>query len=373
MDSDDLIYIDTQSSWDEAYRALSGVSRLAIDLEANSLFAYHEHTSLIQMSTEDQDYVLDPLADIDFSNLGLILENPEVEKVFHASEYDLILLSRDYGWDVQNLFDTMWAARILGYTHMGLANFLQDRFDFKPSKKYQKANWMLRPLPREQLEYAQADTHFLLELRDQLAAELELNGLLTEAHEIFAHEAQVRVPPREFDPDKFWGLRGARKLKPQALAILKILYAKRDELACERNWPLFKVIGNNAMLEIASKMPKTRKELLLIHGVSPRIADRFGSTLLKCVKEGKNAPPPKPPQRGPRKKPEVVDRYERLTQWRKETAQERGVESDVILSRDAMWAIANHNPATLADFSDITALGPHRIEKYGAKILAEIQ
>jgi len=232
---------------------------------------------------------------------------------------------------------------------------------------------MLRPLPKEQMEYAQADTHFLLELRDQLEVELEEQGLKEEALEIFEHESQVRVPQREFDPDKFWGIRGARKLKPEALAILKVLYAKRDELACVRNWPVFKVVGNNAMLQIASTMPENRKELGKINGISPRILDRFGADLLRCVRIGKEQDPPTPPKRGPRKEAAVVDRYERLTQWRKETAQERGVESDVILSRDAMWAIANENPVTLSDFSCISAMGPHRIEKYGAKILDEIQ
>ena len=373
MDLDELVYIDTQALWDEVYIQLKDVPRLAIDLEANSLFAYHEHTCLIQISSEDQDYILDPLAGFDFHELGSILENPKVEKVFHASEYDLILLNRDYGWSVINLFDTMWAARILGYTHMGLANFLTERFDFKPSKKYQKANWMQRPLPPEQIEYARADTHFLLELRDQLAAELELNGHMEEALETFSLESQVNVPEREFDPDKFWTVRGARKLKPQALAILRLLYIKRDELARERNWPVFKVISNSTMLQVASKMPRNRKELRSIQGISPRILDRFGAIFLDCVEEGREQKPPKPPKRGPRKAPEVVERFERLSQWRKEMAQERGVESDVIISRDAMWAIANENPSSIADFSAITSIGPHRIEKYGARILAEIQ
>ena len=64
---------------------------------------------------------------IDLAGLGDIITDPAVEKVFHAGEYDMFLLKRQYGWQLNNLFDTMWAARILGYDKYGLAGMLKRR------------------------------------------------------------------------------------------------------------------------------------------------------------------------------------------------------------------------------------------------------
>ena len=83
-------------------------------------------------------------------------------QVFHAAEYDLILLRRDYDWHLHNLFDTMWAARILGYKQFGLAGMLEGAFGLRLSKRFQKANWCHRPLSAGELAYAQKDTHYLL-------------------------------------------------------------------------------------------------------------------------------------------------------------------------------------------------------------------
>ena len=139
---------------------------MAIDLESNSLYSYREEVCLIQLSTAEKDYILDPIAGSDLFGLGQIIQDPSIEKVLHAAEYDCILLRRQYGWKLENLFDTMWAARILGHARYGLANVLEDAYGIKLNKKYQKANWCKRPLTKAQLNYAQMDTHFLLQLRD---------------------------------------------------------------------------------------------------------------------------------------------------------------------------------------------------------------
>ncbi len=93
---------------------LSRQSLVAVDTESNSLHAYREQVCLIQFSTEETDYLVDPLALDDLSSLGPIFANPDIEKIFHAAEYDLICLKRDFGFQFANLFDTMVAASILG-------------------------------------------------------------------------------------------------------------------------------------------------------------------------------------------------------------------------------------------------------------------
>lgn len=367
------IYIDAEEAWRDCLLAMRHEKRIAVDLEANSLFAYREQISLIQLSTETQDFIIDPLAGLDLAPFVKILGDCAIEKVFHASEYDLVLLKRDLNCEVCNLFDTMWAARILGYTNMGLAGFLKEFYNVTMSKKYQKANWAARPLTGPQLEYAQKDTHYLLRLRDLFAARLEEAGYSEEAREIFENKCSVNLPDRSFNPDAFWALRGARELEPEGRSLLRALYVYRDSEAARRNVPPFKVLSNELLVHIAKSAPVTLQDLKEKSRIPERIIDRMGTALVRLLEEARNGPTPTRPQRPQRRSNEEYERFERLQQWRKETAQERGVESDVILTRETMWELARRNPVTLSELDDITTLGPKRIAMYGPLILEQLR
>lgn len=362
-------YIADQPAWATCLRTLRDAPRLAIDLEANSMFAYRERICLIQISIDAQDYIIDPVRRLDLDGLGEIIADPTVEKVFHAAEYDLILMRRDYGWHLNNLFDTMWAVRILGYSQMGLANLLEKFFGATTSKRFQKANWCKRPLSASELSYAQKDTHYLLPLRDLLAAELEAGGHTAEAEEIFQEQARVRLPNNGFDPDGFWQINGAFDLSPQGQAVLRALYIYRDREAQRRNIPHFKVIGERTLLELAANLPASAGDLDKVHGMSAGQQQRYGHMILDIIAEARHSTPPQPPKRPPRLPDAVLNRYDRLHRWRKTRAQARGVESDVITSRDALWSIAHSNPHNLEELQALDVLGPWRLATYGQEIL----
>jgi ribonuclease D len=345
--------------------------RIAVDIEANSLYAYQEQVCLIQVSTETADYIIDPLAGFPLDGFDEVMANPAIEKVFHASDYDLMLLHCHYSWKVNALFDTMWAGRILGQKNMGLAWFLNHYYGITICKKYQKANWAARPLSDDQLTYAQTDTHYLLRLRDELARQLQAQGLYEEALEIFKDACRVETQDRSFHPDRFWSVRGARLLKPRAQAILRMLFVFRDREARMRDWPPFKIVGDDKLTLVAQYAPRTRADLLAIPGITPKLADRYGDAMLRAVNDGRQAPLPTPPH-GHRNPPGVARRYSILAEWRKETAQKRGVESDVIISRDAMWEIAHMNPRTLEDIEKLRNLGPRRRALYAEDILRRL-
>ncbi len=362
-------YVDTPAAWAACLRALQQAPRLAIDLEANSMFAYQERTCLIQISTADADYIIDPVSDIQLDGLGEIIVNPAVEKVFHAAEYDLMLMRRDFGWHLHNLFDTMWAVRILGYSQMGLGNLLEKFFGVHTSKRFQKANWCKRPLSTAELAYAQMDTHYLLSLRDQLAAQLAAEGRADEADEIFKEQAQVRLPDTAFDPDGFWHINGVFDLSPEQQAVLQGLYLLRDREAQRRDVPPFKVAGERTLLELATKLPARMSELDDIHGMSAGQQRRYGHRFLQVIAESRRSPAPQPPKRTKRPPDDVLNRYDRLHHWRKSRAKARGVESDVIVSRDALWAVAQAAPRSLDELKALEVLGPWRFATYGAEML----
>jgi len=364
-------YVDTPAAWAACLPDLQAAPRLAIDLEANSMFAYRERVCLIQISTANADYIVDPVG-ADLSGLGPLLADPAVEKVFHAAEYDLILMRRDYDWEVNNLFDTMWAVRILGYSQMGLASLLEKFFGVSTSKRFQKANWCHRPLSAAELAYAQMDTHFLLALRDLLAAELAASGHAAEAEETFREQSRVRLPNNGFDPEGFWSLNGAYDMSPEQQSVLRALYLYRDREAKRRNIPPFKILGDRTLLEAAVQLPVRISDLAAIHGMSAGQQDRYGRAILEAIATARHAPPPQPPRRSPRPPDSVLNRFDRLHRWRKTRAQARGVESDVITGREALWTIAQTAPRTMADLEALAVLGPWRLATYGEEILGHI-
>ena len=350
---------------------------VAVDTESNSLFAYWEQVCLIQFSTPGgdgvgTDYLIDPLALPDLSPLGPLFANPDQQKIFHAAEYDIICLKRDYGFEFNHIFDTMVAARTLGWPQVGLGPILETHFGVKTDKKYQRANWGHRPLTLEQLDYARRDTHYLCALKDQLTADLLAAGRLEEAQEEFARLTQVRAGETAPTPEAFWQITGARDLPPYQAAVLREVYWYREQQAQHANHPPFKVMSGQTLLEIAQRCPRHVDDLRGITGMTPSQLRRHAAGLLKAVQHGLAAPPPRTPT--PLAEPDDVrERYERLRQWRKQKAQGRGVESDVIVPREALRELAQRAPRTLDELCDIGPLGPWRRKLYGEEILKVLE
>lgn len=363
-------YIDDSHALASAVERLARQQRIAIDTESNSLHAYRGKTCLIQLSTPSEDLLIDPLAIADINPLGAILADPAIEKVFHAAEYDLICLKRDFDFDVRSIFDTMAAARVCGYQRIGLGNMLEDLLGVRHSKKHQKYDWAKRPLPESARRYAQVDTHYLLPLRDVLREQLRLHGRLEEASEYIADMTRFELKSQEFDPDGFWALVRPNSLNRQSAAVLRELYILRDELARSLDHPPQRLIANKTLLELVKLQPRTAKRLYDFPGLPAWLVRQSGDEIIEAVKHGQSsrlplerpAPEPIPPP--------IVERYSALHSWRRETAGARGVESDVIISRHALWEIARRNPASVDDLRDICGLGPWRRQSYGPALVA---
>ena len=260
---------------------LRGESILALDSESNSFHVYRERVCLLQLSTRTEDFVVDPIA-VDPRPLGAVLCDGR-EVVLHGADYDVRCLRREYGWRLPRLFDTMAAARRLGRPAVGLAALVEARFGVRMSKSFQRSDWGRRPLARDQLAYASLDTHFLLELRDELHAELAREGKLDEAVREFDRIAAVEPREKVFDPEAWRRIKGARDLDPRGRAVLRGLYLAREERARALDRPPFKVIGDEALLEIARRRPGTAEALSGVRGVTPAVLRKLGDEILRVV------------------------------------------------------------------------------------------
>ncbi|MCA9904555.1 MAG: ribonuclease D [Anaerolineae bacterium] len=366
-------YIDDDHRLHDLVPLLAREPLIAIDTESNSLHAYRERVCLIQISTRQADYILDPLTIGDLSPLKPILANPKIEKVFHAAEYDLICLKRDFDFTIHNLFDTMIAARVCGYRAVGLGALLNDFLGIHLDKSHQRDDWGQRPLPSSSLHYAQMDTHYLAILRDHLAGRLVEMEREPEAYELFEQMCNVRIPSNGFNPDGYWRLALPNNLTERQAAILRELYLWRDQLAERRDVPPFKVLSDKTLIALARQTPQTTGELANIHGMTPGNVRRFGRDVVRLIAQGSEAPLPEPPPQEPAADPRVVELYSVLREWRRDRANERDVESDVIVSRDALWSMAENTPTTLKELRELDVLGPWRLQTYGEELLALIQ
>ncbi len=365
--------VDTPQKFNLLIRNLQDEPCIAVDTESNSMYAYQEQVCLLQVSTPSADYLIDPLETLDLSPLGLLLADPDVQVIFHAVEYDLLCLQRDYGWKMENVFDTMLAARALGIKKVGLGNLIAEVFGVTLEKKYQRADWGIRPLPAGQLRYAQFDTHYLIRLKDYLTAELKKENLWEEFNEEVQRLINVCQRTAERAPEdealRFWRISGSRYLDGRQAAILSELYNYRDKLAKRLDRPTFKIIGDKTLLAIATNPPRNMQALSHIKGMTERQMHRHGRKLMQAVRRGLNGEKLYPPVT-PVPDEDIRVRFDKLQSWRKQRAIARGVESDVIVSKDVLWALARNNPSAPSELHDIRDLGPYRREKYGTEILA---
>jgi len=349
---------------------LLGETTLAVDTESNSLYAYRERVCMLQFSTCQGDFLVDPLALKDLSLLAPVFASPGIEKVFHAAEYDIICLKRDFHFQFANLFDTMVASRIVGRAAFGLGDLLQAEFGVQLDKHYQRADWGQRPLPADLLQYARLDTHYLIPLRQRLALELDAHGLRPLAQEDFERLASLENNGRSEQAKDLecWGLRGAGDLAPQQAAVLQELCRYRESRARLINRPLFKVMNDQTLVAIAAACPATLDELGALPGMSRGQVERHGAQLLQAVQRGLKARPLRP-KRPPRPDEAYLERLERLRRWRKVTGEAMSVQSDVVLPRDLMEALARQNPVDDGALAAVMASAPWRRQQFGEQIL----
>lgn len=373
------IWVDTAPGFRAMLAHLRDEPALAVDTESNSLYVYHEQVCLIQISVPGTDYLVDPMTMRDISGLGPLLADPAVLKVLHGAEYDVSVLHRDFGFALTNLFDTMWASRILGWSAHGLAALLQTHFGVTLNKKFQRANWGVRPLPPKQLDYARLDTHFLLRLQAIQAQELEITDRWPQAKHRFNALVQVRWDAKGFDHEGFWRLNGARDLDDQGRGVLRELYRFRDQRAQSENRPPFKVLNNKTLLALSDQRPTANGSLRQVIGVSSYVARKYGRGILAAVRQGAQRPlgwDERPrtrnhANRSPKGRPTAAchARYEALRAWRNSTAKTRGVEPDIILTNQTLWAVAYGEPSCRADLTRDGMLAQWQADEFGGDLL----
>jgi ribonuclease D len=368
----DVLYLDTP---DEVARFLSEISHaqeIALDTEGASFHRFLDRIYLLQLSTRERSAIIDPLPIGSPKRLGDLLQDKAVEVVFHDADYDLRLLHQDYGWHVTNIFDTRIAAQLLGIKSFGLAALLQQYFDVGLDKKHQRADWSMRPLTQDMLDYAAQDTRYLLQLKDHMQSELERRGRVHWAREEFARLEGTRWEAEE-SMEGFLRLKGARDLSRRELAVLREVANWRDTVAAKLDRATFRVMGNEVLFELARRAPRNPTELGTIKGMPKGMLERAGADIIAAILRGMEAPEAELPKfpRGQRwsKDRDFDERVVRLKSVRDAAATRLELDPGVLCSRERLESVARSEARTVEDLAAVPDLRRWQIEVMGEELV----
>jgi ribonuclease D len=375
----DYELIESRADLDALAQDLLSEKVLAFDTEADSFYHYFDKTCLVQVATRRQIYLIDPLAcggPSELAPLGPVFASPEIRKIFHAAEYDLFVLKRDCSFQFQALFDTMISAQLLGYPSVGLAGLAERHFDVRLPKDEQRSDWSSRPLTQRQLNYAAADVLYLIPLAERLEKELRKARRHRWALEEFETVARRKWPEREFDELGYLRIKGARRLGPKGLSVLRELYLMRDARAREMDRPPFKVLGNRTLLEIAERQPRKLDELGEIKGITDLILRRLGRDVMAAVRQGRREDHgPIPRLGGSRRRMDrhAEARMAALKRWRTQRAADLEMDPGVLCPNSALEAITWRAPTSRAEVEEIPELKRWFVREFAGEVVRVCQ
>ncbi|XP_075917283.1 exosome complex component 10-like isoform X3 [Petromyzon marinus] len=270
----------------------------AVDLEHHSYRSFLGITCLMQISTREEDFIIDTLMlRDDLHILNEAFTNPKIVKVFHGADSDIEWLQRDLGLYVVGLFDTHPAARSLGLARNSLAHLLMHYCSLSTDKQYQLADWRIRPLLPDMLHYARADTHYLLYVYDRVRADLLTKALgrpnlLQLVWDQSRTVALKRYHKPVFTEDSYLELLHKHKqpLDVQQSSAARLLYAWRDRTARAEDESTGYVLPNHMLMKIAEEMPRELQGVLACCNPVPPLVRQNANELWQLVKQARLVP-----------------------------------------------------------------------------------
>lgn len=360
----------------EVVAACRAAGRFALDLEFVSEDRYLPEPGLVQVAWGDpaapEVAAIDPLA-VDVGPVAELVADSEVTVIVHSAQGDLALLAERFGIVAGGLVDTQIAAAFLGLgDQVGYAGLVEGLLGVSIDKAHQFTDWLRRPLAPEQLRYALEDVRHLPAAWAELERRLEEAGRLSwvaEESQRLAAAAAVRADPETL----YRKVPGWERLKPRSLGALRALAAWRELEARASNTPPRWLMAERAMLEVARRLPRSRRELEAVRGLREGAVRRHGDAVLEALAEGAGRPlePPRPPRPLPESAQAWVPLVSGLVQAR---CREAGIAPRFVLTRTGAeelvrWWLASARSGGGAPEPDLPLLAGWRRELAGQAAL----
>ena len=378
-----LIMVRDEDALAKMISTLSKASIIGIDTESDSFYSYQEKVCLIQVSDSHTDWVIDPLAVRNLSALRPLMSDPNIVKVLHGSDYDVVCLKRDFDFTIVNLFDTLIAAQLLGIERIGLADLIKGHFGHEIEKKYQRYDWSKRPLLPEHIEYARGDTHWLLALRELLIRKLKRAKRMRHMNEECQILARKEWQGRTIDPNGFLRVKKANTLDPDGMRVLRRVWQFREENAKAQNRPPFKVLPDPVMLILSAKRPTNTRDFDRVLPGKHGLKRRYGAGLLDAINKGINddIDIPKPTSRRKQKVEPVGPKarlrgkqaeraFNILKEWRnRKVKEENNLTAFTVMSNGVLKAIASRRPYSHKELGEIPVVRQWQVRDFGDELV----
>jgi len=291
----EIQYIDSAPELTRFCGQLATAGWFALDTEFLREKTYYPKLCLLQIATPESVACIDPLA---LDNLDPVLDlifDAGITKVMHSARQDMEIFYHLRGAAPATVFDTQIAALLLGYPdQIGYGNLVSEVLGVNLEKLHTRADWSLRPLTRDQIDYAADDVIYLVDVYRNLHARLMEQGRLAWLDEDFARlssDALYSNPPAE----AWLRVKGGSRLKGAALAVLQSLAGWRETMAQQRDRPRGWILRDDALVEIARHRPASVEELGRIRGLQEAFIRHNGEQLIRLVAAaGKQLPAPFP-------------------------------------------------------------------------------
>ncbi len=272
--------IDNTADLRQLCQRLAKHSFITVDLEFIREKTYFPLLCLIQIASEEETAIIDPLAEgMELAPFFELMQAPQTVKVFHSCRQDVEIIYELSGIIPAPLFDTQVAAMVCGFGEsISYERLVKAVLDIELDKTDRLSNWQLRPLDEHQLQYAAGDVTHLLKIYRYLTGEMEQKGRthwIDEEMAVLGRETTYLIPPEEA-----WLKIRHRSHNAKVLSALKALAAWRETRARNKNVPRQSIIKDDFLIMIATACPKSKEELLQIRGMrkdmaSGRLADEI--------------------------------------------------------------------------------------------------
>uniref|UniRef100_A0A8B9NV84 Exosome complex component 10 n=1 Tax=Accipiter nisus TaxID=211598 RepID=A0A8B9NV84_9AVES len=291
-------FITTLDELVELNEKLMNCKEFALDLEHHSYRSFLGLTCLMQISTRTEDFIIDTLElRSEMNILNETFTDPAIVKVLHGGDSDVEWLQKDFGLYLVNMFDTHQAARLLNLGRHSLDHLLKLYCNVDADKQYQLADWRIRPLPEEMVQYARDDTHYLLYIYDKVREALWERGneQSTQLQVVWQRSKDIclkkYIKPL-FSDESYLELyrRQKKHLNTQQLAAFRLLFAWRDKMARQEDESTGYVLPNHMLLKIAEELPKEPQGIIACCNPVPPLVRQQINELHLLIQQAREMP-----------------------------------------------------------------------------------
>lgn len=293
--------ISTEVELKALCRRLRSVPAIGIDTEFISENSYKPALCLIQIATDEEAVIVDPLGVTDLQPFWEVLTDGDHETVFHAGREEIGFCIEAVGRCPKNMIDVQLAAGFAGVEYpAGYGTLTQRLVNRATPKDETLSDWKRRPLSKRQISYALDDVRFLLPMKEILRAQLDSLGRWPWFEEELRDwtEDFLRTRYRE----RWRNISGAGSLRGPAQMVLRELWRWRESEAQSRNQPPRRILRDDLLVELAKRQPVNLQTLASLRGVDRGAPRAIHQELVQCVVRGLastedvEAPSPRAPQ-----------------------------------------------------------------------------